>query len=51
MTEYMSVTQAAEHYNVPAYKIRNAIKTGKLPAKKIGWSWLIPVATMPDKIT
>jgi excisionase family DNA binding protein len=45
--KYLSVTEAAKHYDVPAHKIRNAIKKGLIPAKKVGWNWMIPVATMP----
>ena len=44
--ELLSIKEASERYNLPAYKIREFCITGKIPAAKFGVSWRIGRASL-----
>jgi excisionase family DNA binding protein len=46
MSEHLSVNQAAEQLAVSARRIRVLCEQGRLPATKVGWSWLIRKADL-----
>lgn len=41
MTEIMSVQEAAEELDIGDVRVRQLIYKGDLPAKQIGWQWVI----------
>lgn len=41
MEDLITVKQAAEILGIKPQRVLNLIKTGKLPARKVGWFWII----------
>jgi excisionase family DNA binding protein len=46
---FMTVEQVSKRYRIHTQQVYRAIRSGRLKARKVGWTWLIHNEDLPDK--
>lgn len=49
-SDEVSITEAADMYNIPRTVITKKVQKGEIDAEKKGWVWMIKVGDLPKSI-